>query len=104
MIEKIFIPTVHRANNQIAYDALPEELKKRVVMVVQAWEQKEYKYDCEYLVLPDTSEYHFTEYYCLPKTRRFIYEHGKNIKYCVLDDDIEFYKSEQKPETKFNIM
>ena len=96
MIEKIFIPTVNRVDNQIAYNHLPEELKKRVVMVVQAWERSKYDYDCEYLVLPDTSEYHYTDYYCLPKTRRFIYEAGKNIKYCVMDDDIQFGRRNAK--------
>ena len=35
MIEKIFIPTVTRMDNQITYDNLPDELKKRVVFVVQ---------------------------------------------------------------------
>jgi len=96
MIEKIFIPTVKRVENQITYQNLSPSLRERVVMVVQAWERPEYKYDCEYLVLPDTPEYHYSDYYCLPKTRKLIYEAGKDIKYSILDDDITFYKRNTK--------
>lgn len=90
MIEKIFIPTVNRVNNQITFQNLPDELKRNVIMVVQAWERNQYKYNCDYLVLPDTKEYHFSDYFCLPKTRKYIYEIAKNMKYCILDDDIIF--------------
>lgn len=90
MIEKIFIPTVHRVSQQITYERLPAELKRRVIMVVQAWERPQYTYDCEYLMLPDTEEYHFSHYYCLSKTRQKIYEAGQHMKYCVLDDDLIF--------------
>ncbi len=96
MIEKIFIPTVNRVDNQITYNHLPDSLKKRVVMVVQAWERDRYTYDCEYLVLPDTPEYHFSDYYCLPKTRRMIYQAGRSMKYCVLDDDLQFGRRNAK--------
>lgn len=90
MIEKIFIPTVNRVEQQITYSALPESLKRRVVLVVQAWERPQYNYDCKYLILPDTEEYHYSSYYCLPKTRLQIYQAGKNMKYAVLDDDVLF--------------
>lgn len=96
MIEKIFIPTVHRVDNQITFNNLPDKYKKKVVMVVQAWERSQYNYDCEYLVLPDTHEYHFSDYYCLPKTRKLIYEAGQNMKYCLLDDDIVFGRRNAK--------
>lgn len=96
MIERIFIPTVNRVDNQIAYNNLPCQLQSNVVMVVQAWEREQYKYDCEYLVLPDTQEYHFSDYYCLPRTRKFIYEAGKDMKYCVMDDDITFGRRNAK--------
>ena len=36
MIERIFIPTVHRVDQQITFNNLPDELKGRVTMVVQA--------------------------------------------------------------------
>lgn len=96
MIEKIFIPTVNRVDSQIAYINLPDTLKSRVVMVVQAWEREKYTYDCDYMVLPDTEEYHYSNYYCLPKTRKKIYEAGKDIKYCVMDDDITFGRRNAK--------
>mgnify|MGYP006164903277 CR=1 FL=1 len=104
MIEKIFIPTVHRVNNQITYNNLSKSLKNKVCMVVQAWEIDKYDYECEYLVLPNTDEYHFSEYYCLPKTRLLIYEHGKNIKYAVLDDDIKFLRRNSKYFSNINNM
>ena len=96
MIEKIFIPTVNRFDNQITYQNLPSELKKYVTMVVQAWERPKYEYECDYLVLPDNPEYHFSDYYCLPKTRKFIYETGRDMKYCVLDDDLYFGRRNSK--------
>jgi hypothetical protein len=96
MIEKIFIPTVHRVDNQITYNNLPKDLQRRIVFVVQAWERDQYKYDAEYLVLPNTKEYHYSDYYCLARTRKLIYEHGRNIKYAMLDDDVRFYRRNLK--------
>jgi hypothetical protein len=96
MIERIFIPTVHRVNNQITYNNLPDRYKEMVTFVVQAWERPQYEYNCNYLILPDTSEYHFSDYYCLPKTRKLIYEAGKNMKYCVFDDDLKFARRNAK--------
>jgi len=94
MIEKIFIPTVNRVENQITYNNLPDTLRKNVVMVVQSWERSLYNYPCEYLVLPE--EINLDDYYCLPKTRLAIYEAGKNIKYAVLDDDLTFGRRNSK--------
>ena len=94
MIEKIFIPTVNRVDNQITYNNLPIELRKKVTMVVQEWEKNQYQYDCDYLVLPP--EINLSDYYCLPKTRKFIYDAGKNMKYAVIDDDIVFGKRNSK--------
>lgn len=87
-MDKIFIPTVNRVNNQITYNALPEALKAKVVFVVQSWEREQYAYDADYLVLP--SEVNLSDYYCISKTRKLIYEAGQNIKYAVLDDDLMF--------------
>jgi hypothetical protein len=37
-MNKIFIPTVNRVNQQITYDGLPDELKSKLTFVVQAWD------------------------------------------------------------------
>lgn len=94
MIEKIFIPTVNRVDNQITYNNLPDELKSRVVMVVQEWERPQYNYPVEYLVLPP--EVNLEDYYCIARTRKCIYEAGQDIKYAVLDDDLTFGRRNQK--------
>lgn len=96
MIDKIYIPTVKRVNNQITYNSLPNELKKKVVMVIQSWEMDQYNYDCEYLVLPDTVDYHYSNPFCIANTRMFIYKYAKNSKYCVFDDDLVFYRRNRK--------
>ena len=93
---KIYIPTVHRYNNQITYNHLPDELKKNVVLVIQAHEMAEYRLDMNYCILPDTPEYHYSDYYCLPRTRKFIYDMAKDEKYVVLDDDLNFHRRNSK--------
>jgi hypothetical protein len=96
MIERIFIPTVNRINNQVTYNSLPEELKKRVTFVVQAWEAEQYKFDADYFVLPDTPEYHFKDLYCIARTRKLIYELGKGMKYLMIDDDFSIIRRNTK--------
>jgi hypothetical protein len=85
MIERIYIPTVRRANNQITFDNLPDELKERVVMVVESGERPLYTHDCEYLEIPDEFVGTWTQ---LAQTRKFIHKHAGAIKYTVADDDI----------------
>lgn len=84
-IERIYIPTVRRAENQITFNNLPDELKKRVVMVVEPGERHLYNYDCEYLEIPEEIVGKWTQ---LAETRLFIHKHAGAIKYCVSDDDI----------------
>jgi len=85
MIDRIYIPTVRRADNQITFDNLPKELQKRVVMVVEPGERHLYNYDCEYLEIPEEFVGTWTQ---LAQTRHFIHKHAGSIKYCVADDDI----------------
>lgn len=99
MIEKIYIPTVNRVDNQITYNTLPNELKKRVVFVVQEWERPQYKYDCEYLILPDTIE---KQDRYLTKTREFIYKSAGKIKYAMIDDDIVIARRNSKYFSAYN--
>ena len=93
MIERIYIPTVRRANNQITYNNLPEELQKRVIMVVDPNERNQYTYDCEYLEVPEEFLGTWTQ---LAQTRKFIHKHAGPIKYCVADDDIIIRKRNSK--------
>ena len=85
MIERIYIPTVRRADNQITYDNLPDELKERVIMVVEPDERSLYNYPCDYLEIPQKLVGTWTQ---LAETRLFIHKHAGTIKYCIADDDI----------------
>ena len=84
-IERIFIPTVKRYDNQISYNNLPNVLKKKVTMVVRPDERHLYNYDCEYLCIPENIVDTWTE---LAKTREYIHKQAGAIKYAVIDDDI----------------
>lgn len=85
MIERIYIPTVRRTDNQITFNNLPEELKKRVIMVVEPGERHLYNYECEYLLVPEKLVGTWTQ---LAETRLMIHKHAGATKYAVLDDDV----------------
>lgn len=85
MIERIYIPTIHRPKNQITYESLPPELQKRVVLVIDPNERDEYEYDCEYLHVPEHMLGTHTE---LSQTRELIHRHAGTVKYVMADDDI----------------
>tara|TARA_R110002074_G_scaffold252549_2_gene424290 strand:- start:8 stop:862 length:855 start_codon:yes stop_codon:yes gene_type:complete len=94
MIEKIYIPTVKRVGNQITYNCLSDSLKKRVVFVVQSWEREQYKYDAEYLVLPEWLTYKHP--HAIAETRSIIYQHAKTSKYMMADDDMVIVRRNEK--------
>jgi len=93
MIEKIYIPTVRRANNQITFNNLPKELQERAVMVVEPGERHLYDYPCDYLEIPEKLVGTWTQ---LAETRLFIHKHAGAIKYCVADDDIKIRRRNAK--------
>jgi len=93
-MDRIFIPTVNRVDDQITLSQIPKEYKNKVTLVVQSWERNKYKYDVDYLVLP--KNINLDDYYCLTKTRKIIYEEGKKLKYGVLDDDLIFHRRNQR--------
>ena len=93
MIERIYIPTVRRANNQITFNNLPKELQERVVMVVEPGERHLYDYPCDYLEIPEKLVGTWTQ---LAETRLFIHKHAGTIKYCVADDDIKIRRRNAK--------
>lgn len=94
MIDKIYILTVNRPDNQITFNNLPEKYQKKTVLVVQDWEREKYSYPCEYFVLP--KDYHYSDYLCLPKTRRLVFEIAQDTKYAVFDDDLKFNRRNAK--------
>lgn len=93
MIERIYIPTIRRADIQYTYDDLPPELQKKVVMVVESGERELYKYPCEYLELPEDIVGAHTQ---LSQTRKFIHSHAGTIKYAMIDDDLILNKRNRK--------
>ena len=95
-MDRIFIPTVNRVEQQTTYGLLPDELKRKVTFVVQAWEREKYSYNADYLVLPPELDIHNGDRLCLAKTRKHIYEAGRGIKYAVLDDDLTFQRRNAK--------
>lgn len=99
---KIFIPTVGRSENQITYENLPDELKKQVVFVIQAWERDHYAYDAEYMILPD--HIHVNKPKAIAQTRLEIYKAGQSMKYAVLDDDLTFKRRNSKYWSNINNM
>lgn len=93
MIERIYIPTIRRFDKQFTFENLPKEFQQKVIMVVEPAERKLYKYDCEYLELPNEIVGSWTQ---LSQTRKFIHQHAGKIKYAMIDDDLIVYKRNQK--------
>ena len=87
---KIYIPTYKRPNTQITYNALPDKYKDNVVMVVQRQEESLYreKYDCRFMIVDDDIG--------LTKTRTQIFEKNRGNKFCMIDDDVTFWRRNQK--------
>jgi len=94
MIEKIYIPTFRRVDIQITYDNLPNEYKEKVIMVVQEQEKKDYNYDVEYLVVDDNIG--------IAKTRELICRHAGETRFSMVDDDVVFYRRNQKYYSDFD--
>ena len=82
MIEKIYIPTLGRVEEQKTYNELPDKYKERVVMVVQEHERPKYKYDVEYLIVPNDIG--------SSKTREYIFKDGckRKINFLMIDDQM----------------
>jgi len=101
MIERIYIPTVRRCDNQITFKNLPKELQERVVMVIEPGERHLYNYPCEYLEIPENIVGTWTQ---LAQTRLFIHKHAGAIKYCVADDDVLIKRRNSKYWTETSNM
>ena len=88
MIDKIYIPTFRRVDNQATFDNLPDEYKEKVVMVVQEQEKDEYKYDVEYLVVDNNIG--------IAKTRELICRDAGNQRFYMIDDDVILHRRNAK--------
>ena len=85
---KIYIPTFRRVDQQITFNSLPDKYKEKVVMVVQRQERDLYDYDCEYMVVDDNIG--------LTLTRTHIFANNRNKRFCIVDDDVVFFRRNQK--------
>mgnify|MGYP003136974090 CR=1 FL=1 len=83
MIEKIYIPTLGRVDNQITYNNLPQKYKDIVTLVVTESERPLHKIDCNYLVTDDNIGIANTR-------RKIMYDAGK-INFAMIDDDVTFF-------------
>ena len=52
-MDRIYIPTFRRVDNQVTFNNLPDKYKEKVIMVAQEQERSQYKYDVAYLVAGD---------------------------------------------------
>tara|TARA_Y100001973_G_C5179254_1_gene323842 strand:+ start:758 stop:1615 length:858 start_codon:yes stop_codon:yes gene_type:complete len=89
MIDKIYIPTLGRPNEQVTWDNLPEPLREKVCFVIHEREKDLYKYDADYLVLPDSLDR-------ISKVRKEIVYDADETRFCMWDDDVIFYRRNRK--------
>lgn len=83
-MDRIYIPTFRRADNQVTFNNLPDKYKEKTIMVVQEQERSQYKYDVEYLVVGDNIG--------IAATRKEIIYHAGDSVFCMYDDDVRFYR------------
>ena len=87
-MDKIYIPTLGRHDNQITYNHLPQKWKDITIMVIQEKEKHLYDYDCEYLVVDNDIG--------IAKTRETIYRLAGKTRYMIIDDDITFKRRNRR--------
>jgi hypothetical protein len=87
-MDKIYIPTYKRVENQITFNALPPKYQEKTILVVQEHERPLHKHDVEYLIVPDG--------FGIAKTREKIIRDAGKSRFCLYDDDVEFYRRSMK--------
>ena len=87
-MDKIYIPTLGRHDNQITFNHLPQKWKNITVMVIQEKEKHLYDYDCEYHVVDNDIG--------IAKTRELIYRLAGKKRYMIIDDDITFKRRNRR--------
>ena len=88
MIDRIYIPTLGRSNEQVTWNNLPIELKKKVWFVIHEKEKDLYDYNAKYLVLDNNIG--------IANVRKEIVYHAGKIRFCMWDDDVIFYRRNRK--------
>jgi len=92
MLDKIYIPTMGRSDVQITYDTLPKTYQKKVIFVIP---QSEWKLmtkiygDDQLLTTPSDIK-------GIAATREFICRHAGKTRFSMVDDDVVFYRRNQK--------
>ena len=94
MVEKIYIPTFRRVDSQITFNSLPDKYKEKAILVVQRHERPLHKHDVEYLIVDDDIG--------IAKTRKKIIDHAGKSRFCLYDDDVTFYRRNEKYLMKEN--
>ena len=92
MIETLYIPTMGRTDIQITYDNLPYKYQKMVKFVIpkKEWKLMTKKYgDNQLLVTPSKVK-------GIAATREFICRHAGETRFSMIDDDVIFYRRNQK--------
>ena len=98
MIQKIFIPTLGRVDNQITYDGLPDKWKEKTSLIVQMQEVDQYdKSKYNLIVLPE--ELGGENGRCARSMGFIIDTLRYEFKYAIFDDDVSFVYT-NKPKSK----
>ena len=87
-LDKIYIPTLGRVDNQITYNAIPDFLKKITYLVIQDHELTEIKKnfpDANLIRLPEQIK-------GIARTREYIIRLAGKTIFGMFDDDMEFIR------------
>ena len=96
-MERIYIPTLGRMNDQVTLNKLPKKYQKIVTLVVQKKESKQmtdlYQDMVEDIMVVDND-------IGIAKTRDEICRHAGKIRFSMIDDDVVFYRRNQRYQGK----
>ena len=82
---RIFIPSKSRSNDQVTLSFLPDDLKAKATLVVDASEEEDYaKVHDNLLVVPEDIK-------GISGVRRYIWDQTDDPRIVMLDDDLRFY-------------
>ena len=90
MIETLYIPTMGRTDTQVTYDNLPQKYRDMVLFVIPHHERNDYKYDKKQLLVTPK------DIKGIAATREFICRHAGEKRFSMIDDDVIFYRRNQK--------